>query len=163
RVLDASIEVAPHGSRDSVTASAEGLRVTGGVIEARGLRVTGLGEPLELDARIGNGQWNVRAKSSGVDLRRVARLTGIKELTMLPEDTRAELDVDVRQGRAGADGHFDVVVRSDKGYTGNNAIVVSAHGDLEHGKLVANAKIAADGFGQIEMTHAEVDVPRQLD
>ncbi len=163
RVLNASLEVSEPGASGSVSASAQGIRVENGIVEARGMRVTGLGEPLELDASVGNGQWNVRAKSAGVDLHRAARMTGIKELELLPEGTQAAVDVDLRQRPRGATGHVDVVVRSDKGLAGNGAVVAEVHATMEDGKLVGTGKLAAEGFGQIEMTHAELDVPGRLD
>ncbi|HVH41837.1 MAG TPA: translocation/assembly module TamB domain-containing protein, partial [Labilithrix sp.] len=163
RVVDAEINVGQTGSADTITASARGVHVVNGVVEANGLRVTGLGEPLELDARIGQGAWSVRAKSAGVDLRRAARVTGIKELEAVPEGTRATLDVDVRQGSEGADGHIDVAIRSEKGLTESGALVAEAHANVQRGKLIGSGKIAAEGFGHIEITNAELDVPRQLD
>jgi translocation and assembly module TamB len=163
RVLDATINLGRPGSPHGVTASAEAVHVTGGVVDARGLRITGLGEPVELDARIGKGQWSVRAKSAGVDLHRAARVTGIRELELLPEGTRATLDVDVREGRNGADGHFDIVVRSDKSLLGNGAIVAEAHGTIASGKLVGNGKVSAEGIGLVEVTQAELDIPGRLD
>lgn len=163
RVLDASLDVTQPGSGGSISASAAGIRIDNGVVEARGMRVTGLGEPLELDARIGNGQWNVRAKSAGVDLHRAARITGIKELESLPEGTEAVIDVDLHQQARGTDGHVDIVVRSDKGLLGNGAVVAEVHATVERGKVVGTGKVAAEGFGVIEMTRAELDVPGRLD
>jgi autotransporter translocation and assembly factor TamB len=179
RVMDASINVAhPKGTGEGITASAEGIHVANGVVEAQGLRVTGLGEPLELDARVGADTWSIRAKSPRVDLHRAAGITGIKELELLPEGTNASVDVDVRQGPAGADGHFDIVVRSDKGF-GAGPITAEAHGKIEGGKpdlregvpranlrtvkVSATAKFNAEGFGNVEVTSAELDIPGRLD
>jgi translocation and assembly module TamB len=163
RVIDASLDLGGlPGAPDNVTASAQGVHFANGVVEARGLRVTGLGAPLELDANVGNGGWHVRAKSTGVDLRRAAGVTGIKELALLPEDARASLDVDVHQGSQGADGHLDIVVRSDKALA-SGSVVFEAHAKIEGGKLVGTSKVAADGFGQVEVTRAELDMPARLD
>jgi autotransporter translocation and assembly factor TamB len=162
QILDASVDVGQAGSPENITASAKGVRFANGNVEARGLRVTGLGEPLELDVDMGNGQWRIRAKSSGLALQRAAGVTGIKELALLPEDTRASVDVDLHQGSEGADGHLDVVVRSAKGL-GSGAISAEAHATASRGKLVGTTKLVAEGFGQIEVTRAELDVPKRLD
>jgi len=162
RVIDASIDVTQPGSGGNVTASARTIRVQNGVFEARGLRVTGLGEPLELDASVGNGGWNVRAKSAGVDLHRAAQITGIKELELVPQGTRAELDIDLQEQARGADGHVDLVIRSGEGPAGNGDIVAEVHATMTRGKLVGTGKLAAEGFGHIEMTRAELDVPGRL-
>lgn len=161
RILDATLDLdAPTGAREGVAASAKGIHVgPDGNVEARGLRITGLGEPLELDARFGRDSWSIRAKSRGVDLHRVATLTGIKQLVMAPEGTRAELDVDLSQTATGADGHLDVVVRSEKGAVGDGALIAEAHAKVERGKLTGNAKVTAEGFGQVEITRAELEIP----
>ncbi len=161
-VVDASIDVAQPDDEGNVTASAKTIRIQNGVVEARGLRITGLGEPLELDARVGGGGWNVRAKSAGVDLHRAAQLTGIKELELAPEGTRAVLDVELHEHARGTDGHIDLVVRSEKGLTGDGELVAEVHATMTRGKLVGTGKIAAEGFGQIEMTHVDLDVPGRL-
>lgn len=162
-VLDGSINIGATGTAEGIAASANGIHVVDGVVEARGVRVTGIGEPLELDARVGNGQWSIRAKSAGVDLRRAAAVTGIKELSLLPEGTRARLDIDVRQGTAGADGHVDIVVQTEKGAFGAGALLAEAHAKVDRGKLVGTGRIAAEGFGQVEIASAELDLPRRLD
>lgn len=162
-VLDASIDLGKPGAPDSVSASAQGVRIANGAIEARGVRVTGLGEPLELDASIGHGEWHVRAKSSGLDPKRAMGVTGIKELALLPEDTRATLDIDVRQGGADrANGHIDIAIRSEKGL-GSGPVAFETHAKIDRGKLVGTSKLVAEGFGQIEIARAEIDVPARLD
>ncbi|OJY16305.1 MAG: hypothetical protein BGO98_29905 [Myxococcales bacterium 68-20] len=163
RLLDASINLSQPGSAEGITASAKSIHLVDGVVEARGLRVTGLGEPLELDANIGDSQWSVRAKSAGIDLHRAARMTGIQELELLPEGTSAAVDVDVRQGKEGADGHLDIVVRSENGVVGNGSVVAEAHATITRGKLVGTGKVAAEGFGHVEVSRAELDVPGRLD
>lgn len=161
-VIEAAMTIDASGAAGEVTATVQGVTIASGAIEARGLRITGLGEPLELDATVGRGKWRIRAKSAGIDLQRAAAITGIKELALSPQDTRATVDVDLRQGEAGAEGSFDVVVRSDKGF-GDGAIVAEAHARLDKGKLVGTSNVTAEGLGQVEITRAELDVPRQLD
>ncbi|MBX3215297.1 MAG: translocation/assembly module TamB domain-containing protein [Labilithrix sp.] len=165
RVLDASIHLAADGT-DGVTVSAEAVHVSGGVVETRGLRVTGLGEPLALDARIGGGQWSLRAKTAGLDLHRTAALTGIRELELLPEGTTAALDVDVRQGAEGADGHVDFVIRSRAPGADARAgvpLYAEAHARIDRGNLVGSAKVVAEGLGQVEVVRADLVVPGRLD
>jgi translocation and assembly module TamB len=163
RIVDASIQVGASGVPEGISASAESVDLADGQVEARGLRVTGLGDPLELDVRLGNGQWSVRAKSDGVDLQRAAGVTGIKELSLLPAGTRAALDIDVRQGEAGAAGHLDVSVRTPKGALLAGEILAEAHAKIDRGKLTGTGKVAAEGFGEVEIASAELDVPGRLD
>ncbi|MBX3261992.1 MAG: translocation/assembly module TamB domain-containing protein [Labilithrix sp.] len=163
RVLDASIHLGAAGA-DGVTVSADAVQVSGGVVEARGLRVTGLGEPLTLDARLGGGRWSLRAKSAGVDLHRAAAVTGIRELELVPEGTTASLDVDLRQEAEGADGHFDVVVRGvARGESRDAELYAAAHAKIDRGNLVGSAKVVAEGLGEIEIVRAELVVPKRLD
>ncbi|HVJ90232.1 MAG TPA: hypothetical protein VM580_10550, partial [Labilithrix sp.] len=162
RVVEASINVGYEGSSEGVTASAQGVQVVNGVVEARNVYITGLGAPLELDARIGKGQWKIRAKSSRVDLHRVARMTGIRELSSVPDGTHALVDVDFQQKDGWSDGHIDLIVETDTGLFGNS-VVAEAHAKIERNKLTGSAKVAADGFGKLEVIRAEVDVPSRLD
>ncbi|MBX3220337.1 MAG: translocation/assembly module TamB domain-containing protein [Labilithrix sp.] len=165
RILDASVSLGASGA-DGITVTADAVHVTNGVVETRGLRVTGLGEPLALDARIGGGKWSVRAKSAAIDLHRAAAITGVRELELVPEGTTASVDVDVRQGDEGAEGHLDVVVRSGPlGDTlpAGSSLLAEAHAKIDRGKLVGSGKIVAEGLGQIELTRAELDVPGRLD
>ena len=85
-----------------------------GGVDARGIRVTGLGAPLDLDVRNRNGATSVRAKGTDVDVQRIVAMTGIRELRMLPEGSRASFDVDVNATPAGTDGHVDVTVAGAK-------------------------------------------------
>lgn len=156
-VLAAEINVTGTGEHE-VTASSKGVSFANGVVEARGLRITGLGDPLEVDASFGKGAWSVRAKSANIDLHRAAAVTGIKELKILPEGTHAAVDVDVRQLPSGADGHLDVVVTSEKGF-GMGALTAEAHAKIDRGRLTGNAKVAAEGFGVVEVRDAELDLP----
>ncbi len=163
RLLDAAVELGQTSGPQAITASSGGIRFDHGRVEVRSLRVGGLGAPLELEASVGASDWHVRAKSSGLELRRAAGLVGIKELAMLPEDTRAEVDVDLRHG--GGDpgsGHVDVVVRSEKGI-GAGPVRFETHATVSGGKLVGTSKLAAEGFGHVEIASAEIDVPARLD
>lgn len=163
RVLAASVNVSATGAPDGVVATAADIRVENGVVEARRLRIEGLGEPLELEASIGDERWSLRAKSAGVDLRRAASVTGIDLLRRLPEGTRATLDVDLRQGSAGVGGHADVVLRCERGALVAGSLLAEAHAQVDRGKLLARAKVAADGLGQVEIARAELDLPPRLE
>lgn len=159
RILNASIDIDSSGKDGAVALSARNIRVDGDVVEARGLRIEGLGNPVEIDARVSRGAWSLRAKSEGIDLRRAAAVTGIKELSLLPEGTRAELDVDLDQSSARANGHFDVVVRSANGAFGSGAVTAEVHGKIERGKVTGSARLAAEEFGQLELARADIDLP----
>lgn len=163
RVLSAEVNVTPPGGAEPITASIRGARIAHGVVETEGVRVTGLGEPLELDARIGNGSWNIRARSDGIDVHRAARMTGLKELHSLPEGTKATFDIDVRQADGPPSGHIDFSVRAEKALLGNRTLAAEVHADIDKGSLLGNARVVADGMGQIEITRAEIDLPDRLD
>lgn len=146
-----------------VSASAEGVRLANGVVDARDVRVSGLGEPLALDVRLGEPRWSVRAKSEGVDLRRVGALTGLRGLSLLPEGTRATVDVDVRQEPGGASGHVDVHVATSEGVLAGGAVVAEVHARAVRGALVGSATLSAEGVGHVEIARAELDLPSRID
>jgi translocation and assembly module TamB len=160
QIVDASIDIT--GRDVPIHASAASIHVRDGAVEARGLSVEGLGEPLAIDVHTARDAWALRIKSAGVDMKRLRAMTGIAQLAALPDDTRAELDIDLRRGPAGADGRFDVVVRSEK-LLGDGSVVTEAHGTVDRGKLVGHAKLAAEGLGTIEIQSAEVQLPSDLD
>src|SRR5262249_19657624 len=56
----------------------------------------------------------------------------------------------------------DITVQSEKGL-GAGALALQAHAKVDKGRLVGNAKIAAAGFGEIEIADAHLDVPNRLD
>lgn len=163
RIVDAAVTLeAPNGG-EGITASAASVDVSRAGVEARGVRVDGLGEPVELDANLREGQWHVRARGENVDLRRVALLGGVKQLELLPKGARAKLDVDVNQGEAGASGHIDVLVTAPPGALGPGAVTAEVHATVDRGKLTGTARLAADGLGQIEVRRASLVVPNRLD
>ncbi|MBX3232857.1 MAG: translocation/assembly module TamB domain-containing protein [Labilithrix sp.] len=163
RIVSVSVDVGAEGDKDGFAATATNIDVANGVVEARGVSLKGLGEPLELDARVGRGAWSIRAKSAGVDLHRVAAMTGIRELTVLPEGTRAELDVDVHDSPAGATGHVDVVITSEKGALLGGGLMLETHAAIERGHLTGNARVSSEGLGWVEVKNAELDIPGRLD
>jgi translocation and assembly module TamB len=157
QVLNASVELGGHG----VAASARSVSVENGKVEASGLKITGMGEPLELDVSGEGSSWSIRAKSDRLDLHRAARVTGISELELLPPGTRASVDIDVQPGPGGPRGHVDVVVRGEDAGAGD--LVAEAHATIDRGRLVGTAKVAKDGFGQLEIANAELVLPARMD
>jgi translocation and assembly module TamB len=145
-----------------ISASAREVRLGGGAIQSSGLTVSGLGAPLELDVSGAGSGWNIRARSDGVDLHRAARVTGIAALEALPPGTRATVDVDIHQALGGPTGHLDVLVRAEK-LLGDGDVLAEAHATVDRGKLVGDAKVAAEGFGQVEITRAELVLPDRMD
>lgn len=159
-ITNASVTVATHG--EPITITADTVSIRGGAFSATGLEVAGVGEPLVLDVRGGEGAWRIRAKSPGIDLRRVGHVAGIEQLKLLPDDARAAFDIDVAQGPAGAEGHVTVGVESKKGL-GTGPITTEAQATITKGRLHGRAKIVAEGFATLEIVDADVDVPRRLD
>lgn len=162
-VVSASVDLGERGSPNAIGASASHISVVNGTVEARGVQLTGLGEPLELDARFSQGSYRIRAKSAGVDLRRVAEATGIHELRGLPEGTRATLDLDLQDGAGGATGHADVVVTSEPGKLLAGGVTLETHARVDRGHVTGNAKVSSPGLGEIEVASAELDLPGRLD
>lgn len=158
RIVSASVDVGEKDSRNAIGATATNISIANGVIEARGVELRGFGEPLELDAHVGKGSWSVRAKGAGVDLHRVATVTGIHELRVLPEGTKASLDVDLHDSADGATGHADVVVTSEKGALLGGGIKLETHAKVDRGHVSMTAKLASEGLGEIEIPGAEVDL-----
>jgi translocation and assembly module TamB len=159
-IVSASVDLGEKGSPNAIGASAAHVSVVNGTVEARGVQLTGLGEPLELDANFGKGSWRLRAKSAGVDLQRVAAATGIKGV---PEGTRAALDVDIHDGDGGATGHADVVVTSEPGKILGGGVKLETHATIERGHLTGTAKVSSPGLGEVEIASAELDIPGRLD
>jgi translocation and assembly module TamB len=159
-IVSASVDLGEKGSPNAIGASAAHVSVVNGSIEAKGVQLTGLGEPLELDANFGKGSWRLRAKSAGVDLRRVGEATGIRGL---PEGTRAALDVDIHDGEGGATGHADIVVTSEPGKILGGGVKLETHATIERGHLTGNAKVSSPGLGEVEIASAELDIPGRLD
>lgn len=163
RIVSASLDVGEKGSPNAIGAVASHVTIEHGTVEARGVKLTGLGEPLELDASFGKGSWSIRAKSAGVDLHRVAVATGIRELRVLPEGTRAALDVDLRDGDGGATGHADIVVTSEPGKLLGGGVKLETHAKVVRGHVVGTAKVSSPGLGEVEIASAELDIPGRLD
>lgn len=161
-IVSASIDIGEKGSPNAIGASAAHVTVKNGMVEARGVQLTGLGEPLELDANFGKGNWSIRAKSAGVDLHRVAAATGIHELKAVPEGTKAALDVDIRDGDGGATGHADIKVTSEPGKILGGGVTLETHAKIDRGHLVGSAKIESPGLGEVEIASAELDIPGRL-
>jgi len=154
RVTDAEVRIEGLPGGEAVVASASEIRVGGGGVEIRGARVTGIGAPLEVDARTSaTGATTITARGEGVDMKRVASLTGIQELRLLPEGTRASLDVALRTDRTRADGHVDVVLVAEGGAR------AELHAVLDERHIRGRARVSAPGIGFVEVTRAELDLP----
>ena len=151
------VEVHVEGAEDkaAVVATAREIRFgQGGSIEIEGGHVEGLGAPLELDVHLVNGALSVRAKATDVDVQRIAAMTGIKELRLLPEGSRATLDIDVKSSGERADGHFDVSVSGAKDGT-----AAELHGRIDGHHVTAKARLAVGKLGWVELQRVEVDLP----
>lgn len=152
----ASAEVTVEGKDPGATivASASEIHVANGNVVVRGGKVTGLGTPLEVEAvATAGGGMSIRAHAEGVDLHRARQMTGIKELEMLPEGSRASLDIDVKSSGVRADGHVDVVVTSKDGTS------AEVHAVLSGKHVSGRARVAKPEIGWIEIARAEIDLP----
>jgi translocation and assembly module TamB len=89
------------------TATIDAIRVAGGIVEIRGAKVEGLGDPLLASARISPAAMTVKASAADVDLERVAKLLGREE----DVHGHLALDVDATATRRGVDGHVNAELR----------------------------------------------------
>ena len=156
RLIDATVNVGEAGKPGSVVAKSEAIHIANGTVEARGIKVEGLGAPLELDAKLRGADWHIRAKSTGVDLHKAAAVTGFAELKLLPEGSRAAIDVDLTSDPKQENGHADIVV-TGKGFK------VEAHAKRKNEKLALTSKATVEGYGELEITNAELEVPGRID
>jgi translocation and assembly module TamB len=154
RILGGEIHVEGAGGEGSIDASATEVLFGKGGVDVRGGRVTGLGAPLELEVSVRNGATSVRAKASDVDVQRVAAMTGIRELRMLPEGSRATLDVDVKATAARTDGHVDVSISGAKDGT-----AAELHMTLEGRRARGRARVVVGTTGWVEVQAAELQLP----
>ncbi len=153
RVSDAELHVGEPGGPETVTARAESIELRPGGVAVRGVRVTGLGAPIEADVDVAGRRWTVRAKASDVDLERAAALTGIAQLRLLPQGSRATLDVDVSSDGSGATGHADLAVKSERG------IDAEGHFRFADRHVTGRARASVAGLGFVEVPSAEIDLP----
>jgi translocation and assembly module TamB len=98
-VRDLLVKVERDG--ESASATASGVRLSAREMGIDDLKVEGLGTPLEATVRSTPGVLSLHARSSGIDLVRVSRLSGISGL-----GGHLALDVDATLRRSGARGRL---------------------------------------------------------
>ncbi|MCL2723522.1 MAG: translocation/assembly module TamB domain-containing protein [Polyangiaceae bacterium] len=153
RLSNVEVRVRKRGVRGGVTLEASAIGVDRDHVEVRGARMTGLGEPVEIDARMSGGMKSLVAKGENVDLERVAALTGIAQLRGLPKGTRTSLDVDVRMRGARTEGHADLSITAGQDVGGE------IHAAFEDRHVRANARVAAGPVGWLKVQDAQIDLP----
>lgn len=154
RIALAEIRVDGSEPGTSIVASASEISLANGNVVVKGGKVTGLGTPLDVEAHaLANGGISVRARAEGVDLHRARQMTGIKELELLPEGSRASIDIDVKTAPDRADGHVDLVVAAKDGSSAEvHAVLTGKH-------VSGRARVAKPEIGWVEIAHAEIDLP----
>jgi len=149
-------EVTVDGSEPgaSIVASASEISIANGNVVVKGGKVTGLGTPLDVEAHaLANGGISLRARAEGVDLHRARQMTGIKQLELLPEGSRASIDIDVKSAADRADGHVDLVVTAKDGSSAEvHAVLAGKH-------ISGRARVAKPEIGWVEIAQAEIDLP----
>ena len=154
RVLGGELRVEAADHRTAITASAREITIGPRGVAVSGARVEGLGAPIELELRLDGGAPSLRAKGTDIDVQRLATMTGVKQLRLLPEGTRATLDIDVKSGANRADGHFDISLAGAKDGT-----AAEIHGTIDGRHVRAQARVAVGTMGWVEMQSAEIDLP----
>jgi translocation and assembly module TamB len=149
------VEVHVDGAADgaSIDATASEILVGPGGVDVRGARVTGLGAPVELDVHARGGVTSVRAKGTDLDVQRLVAMTGIRELRVLPEGSRATLDVDLNATASRTDGHVDVRIQGAKDGT-----TAELHAKLDGQKASVRARIAVGSAGWLEAQGTDLDL-----
>jgi translocation and assembly module TamB len=157
RALGAELHVEGAGGAAAIDATASEVLFGPGGVDVRGGRVTGLGAPLELDVRSEGGALSVRAKGTDVDVKRVAAMTGIRQLEMLPEGSRATVDVDVKATGAGTDGHVDVTIAGAKDGT-----AAEVHVRFDGHRASGRARAVVGTLGWVEVEGSQIVLPGPL-
>ena len=154
RILGAEVHVEGAGGASGIDATATEVLLGPGGVDVRGGRVTGLGAPLEVDVRSRNGATSVRAKGTDVDVQRVVAMTGIRELRMLPEGSRASFDVDVNATAASTDGHVDVTIAGAKDGT-----AAELHATLAGRRASVRSKVTVGSVGWVAVQGTDLELP----
>ena len=157
KILDGVVHVDGAEGGASIDAKADEVVFTPGGVSVRGSRVTGLGAPLELDVQVQNGALSIRAKGTGIDMQRVAAMTGIRELSLLPDGSLATMDIDVKATPARTDGHVDVTIEGAKDGT-----AAEVHAVFSGHHVAGRARLAVGALGWIEVQRAELEMPGGL-
>lgn len=137
---------------ESATAQASALHVSSGELGIDDLKVEGIGEPLEATLRSTPGQLTAHARSRGLDLARLARMTGISGL-----DGRLALDVDATLRRSGARGHvvLDLSQGAVAGWQGATAHVDAT---LEERRVSGQVTAAVGDVASVDVRAKSLEV-----
>ncbi len=154
RVLRAEVRVEGADHETAITASAREITVSESGVAVSGVRIEGLGAPLEAEIHVTGGAPSIRLKGTDIDVRRVAAMTGVQELRMLPEGSRATLDIDVKSSARGADGHFDVSIAGAK-----DGSAAELHGTIDGQRVRARGRATVGTMGWVELQGAQIDLP----
>jgi translocation and assembly module TamB len=157
RIVGAELHVDGAGGESSIDATATEVLFGPGGVDVRGGRVTGLGAPLEIEVGARNGATSLRAKGTDVDVQRVAATTGIRELRMLPEGSRASFDIDLKATSTRTDGHADVTIAGAKDGT-----AAEVHATLVGRRASVKARVAVGSAGWVELQGTDLDLPAPL-
>ncbi|MEP7123617.1 MAG: translocation/assembly module TamB domain-containing protein [Byssovorax sp.] len=135
------------------TATIDSVRIAGGTVDIRGVKVEGLGDPILASARISGGTIAVTAKSPDVDIERVAKLLGRDE----DVHGHAALDVDAVSSRRGLDGRVSVEVHdlSSGGITGGTARIVLAGKGMH---LQGDVELALGDAGKLSLSATDLEL-----
>lgn len=153
RVTNVEVHLGKQGIPGAVTVAASEVAVAKGNVTVRDARITGLGAPLEASIRTSGGELSIRAKGDHVDMDRAAKLTGLDQLRSLPKGTYATVDVDLHTGRTRGDGHIDVSVKAENGYS------AEVHAILQGKRITGRARVEAGAIGFVEIPNAELELP----
>lgn len=157
RLIEPRVHVDSSERGASIDATAREVRIAGGGVDVRGGQVKGLGAPLEMDVQVHEGATSVRVLAQDVDPKRLAAMTGVAQLRMLPEGSRAAIDVDVKSSATRSDGHVDVKISGAK--DGSHG---ELHAKVDGRRVSARGGVAFGALGWVEVAGDELELPAGL-
>jgi translocation and assembly module TamB len=152
-LADVEVRLQTAGDAEPVVASADAIRIRPSDVAVERGRIGGVGAPVELEARLTPGGFVVRARGEDLDVHRVAAVTGIRELELLPEGARASLDVDLVSRRDRADGHVHLELSAPDG------VSAGLHAFLDGHRITGRARLAAGDIGSVEVPAFDITLP----
>lgn len=142
-------------TREEVTSTVKvaSVRAAGGAVDVRGVRVEGLGDPIEATARISEHGVTVKARGDGVDLSRLATLLGREE------DARGHLafDVDATASRRGARGRVEARI-ADLSVRSIDKATVRVATSIEGTRVSGAVFVSLGDVGRLEVSAPAVEL-----
>ncbi|HEY8040035.1 MAG TPA: translocation/assembly module TamB domain-containing protein [Polyangiaceae bacterium] len=132
--------------RDRARAKAALVRIGAGEVRVENAEVDGIGAPLSATLQLSPGALLLRARSRGLDLARIGRLTGVSQVS----GGRLALDVDASVRRNGADGRI-VLDLTQASLSGLRDLKAHVDAKLEGRRASGEASAGVGDLGTIDL------------